>query len=311
MEQATIVEVGPRDGFQSVPRFIPTATKIEIIKGLYAAGLRRIEATSFVSPRAVPQMADAAAILSAVEDLPGLDAQALVMTARHAVEAVAAGARHIVFVVSVSERHNRSNARRMPAESLNEFRQIVRETPSNTRMRLNVATAFDCPYDGTVADEAVLGLLDAFVPVMSHGEVALCDTTGRAAPTQVERLFSLAACRFPEVARWAFHPHDTFGLGAANSLAAWNAGVRVFDTSIAGLGGCPFAPGATGNLATEDLQWMFMGMGVQTGLEMAKLLDAAVFAASLAGAQTGGRVRDALLSSLRRESATSVTFREI
>lgn len=292
-DQPTIVEVGPRDGFQSVGPYIPTATKIDIIRRLHAAGLRRIEATSFVSALALPQLADAAEVLSAVSALDGLDAQVLVPTMRYADKALAAGARHLVFVLSVSERHNRSNVRRAPAESVEEYRHVVAAMPTGAAMRLNIATAFDCPYDGAMPASATLDLLDRMVDILPDAEIGLCDTTGRAAPSQVEALFTKACARFPQ-ARWAFHAHDTYGLGAANTYSAWRAGVRVFDAAIAGLGGCPFAPGATGNVATEDLQWMFAGMGVATGLDMAGLIEAATMVAALPGAQIGGRVRDAM-----------------
>jgi hydroxymethylglutaryl-CoA lyase len=264
-DNASIVEVGPRDGFQSVAPFIPTATKISIIEALYTAGVRRIEATSFVSPEALPQLADAAELLAAIESLPGLDAQVLVPTARHAARAIAAGARHLVFVLSVSERHNLSNVRRTPEESIEEYRGIIADMPAGTKIRLNLATAFDCPYLDRIPEVATLGLLDAIIAILPEAEVGLCDTTGRAGPAQVDSLFRHAFERFPQAAGWAFHGHDTYGLGAVNSLAAWQAGVRVFDAAIAGLGGCPFAPGATGNVATEDLIWMFETMGVATG----------------------------------------------
>lgn len=293
-DRAVIVEVGPRDGFQSVGPFIPTAMKIAIVNGLYDAGVRRIEITSFASPSAVPQLADATAVLGAAQRLAGLDAQVLVPTVRHAERALAAGARHLAFVLSASEKHNRSNVRRSPTESVEEYSRILETLPPGTEVRLNLATAFDCPYDGRVAESATLALLDRLTETPVQAEVALCDTTGRVTPDHVASLFGIAKARFPQVPSWAFHAHDTFGLGAANSLAAWNAGVRIFDASVAGLGGCPFAPGATGNVATEDLVWMFHGMGVATGVDLDALVGIARKVALLPGAQIGGRVRDAM-----------------
>jgi len=295
-KRATIVEVGPRDGFQSVLPFIETTTKIRILEQLHSAGVRRVEATSFVSASAVPQLADAAEVLAAAQSLPGLDTQVLIPTARHAGNAIAAGARHLVFVLSVSDRHNRSNVRRTQAESIEEYRRIVADLPAEAKIRLNVATAFDCPYGGAIPESTTIELLDTLIDIMPSAEIGLCDTTGRVSPSQVGSLFGHAMKRFPQAGAWAFHAHDTYGLGAANSLAAWNAGVAVFDASIAGLGGCPFAPGATGNVATEDLQWMFEGMGIATGLDLAKLVEVAKVTASLPGAQAGGRVRNALRS---------------
>lgn len=289
-----IVEVGPRDGFQSVGPIIPTPAKIALIEQLHAAGIRRMETTSFVSTSALPQLADAPEIVAAAGRLAGLDSQVLVPTARHAERALAAGARHLSAVLSVSERHNLGNVRRTPMESVADYAQMVAMLPAGAAMRLNVATAFDCPHVGRVDQAAVLSLLDHLVAVTDDAEIALCDTTGRADPVQVRTLFGAARERFPQVRGWAFHGHDTYGLGAANVLAAWDVGVRVFDAAIAGLGGCPFAPGATGNVATEDLVWMFDHMGVETGIDLDLLVEAARVTAQLPGAQVGGRVRHAL-----------------
>lgn len=292
--QVQIVEVAPRDGFQSVGSFIPTPTKIAIIEQLYAAGIRRMETTSFVSERALPQMSDATDIVAAGARLPQLDAQVLVPTARQAERAVTASAHHLSFVVSVSERHNLGNVRRTPLESAEDYAEIVAKLPTGARVRLNLATAFDCPHVGRVPRDAVLTLLDRLVTATTDVEIALCDTTGRTDPKQVYDLFGVACQRFPEVRAWAFHGHDTYGLGAANALAAWDAGVRVFDAAAAGLGGCPFAPGATGNVATEDLVWMFHHMGIETGIDLDRLILAADSITQLPGAQIGGRVRQAL-----------------
>ncbi|RJF90271.1 hydroxymethylglutaryl-CoA lyase [Sphingomonas cavernae] len=292
MTQVTMIEVGPRDGFQPIVPFIPTARKIEIIENLYAAGVRRMEAAAFVSPSAVPQMADAPEILAAAAALPGLDAQVLVPTARQADRAIAAGARHLVFVVSVSETHNRNNVRRSPAESVEEYVRLVEHLPG--AIRLNVATAFDCPFEGRVSADAVFDLLDRLVPLAPSAEIALCDTTGRATPGQVMRLFGEAAARYPGGPSWVFHGHDTYGVGAANAFAAYQANVRAFDASVGGLGGCPFAPGATGNVATEDLVWMFENMGIATGIMLDRLVETAHDVTTIVGGQTGGRVRRAL-----------------
>jgi len=287
------VEVAPRDGFQSVGPIIPTAEKIRIIQALHAAGLRRMEVTSFVGP-AVPQLADAAEVLAAAQALAGLDAQVLVPNQRHAERALAAGAKHLAFFLSVSERHNANNVRRSVAESVTEYARIAAIRPAGIKLRLNLATSFDCPFDGRVAEAVTLSLLDQLLEIEHNAEVALCDTTGRVTPGHVTSLFASAMSRFPQVPAWAFHGHDTYGMGAANVLAAWHAGVAVMDASAAGLGGCPFAPGATGNVATEDLVWMFNGMGIETGVDLAKLTIAARDLTHLPGAQTGGRVRDAL-----------------
>ena len=293
-----IVEVGPRDGLQGIGTFVPTATKIALVERLHAAGLARIEIGSFVSAAALPQLGDTPEVLRRCGGLPGLVAQVLVPTERRGREALAAGARFLAYVLSVSEPHNRSNVRRSPDESAEDYRRLAAALPAGTRMRLNLATAFDCPFAGRVDPAATLALLDRLVPVLPGAEVCLCDTTGRADPDGVTTLSAAALARFPGT-RFAFHAHDTYGLGTANVHAAFERGIRVFDASVAGLGGCPFAPGATGNVATEDLAWMFARRGVQTGIALDRLVAVARDAAALPGATAGGRVRDALAAADR------------
>ena len=295
-ERVEIVEMGPRDGFQGIGPFIPTAVKFAHIEAAAAAGLRRIEIGSFVSAAAVPQLRDTPELLARCAGLPGVAAQVLVPSERRGLDAAAAGARHLAFVLSASEAHNRSNVRRHPLESVEEYGRLLAGLPDGTAMRLNVATAFDCPFTGRVPDADVLALLDRLVPMRSDAEVCLCDTTGRADPAHVDRLFALAAARFPDVRMWAYHAHDTYGLGLATVHAAFRQGVRVIDAAFGGLGGCPFAPGATGNVATEDVVWMFERMGVATGVDLDRLVPLARDAAALPGAVSGGRVRDALLA---------------
>src|SRR3546814_399880 len=194
-QQLEIVEVAPRDGFQSVGPMIPTLTKITVIEQLYAAGIRRMETTSFVSDRALPQMSDATDIVAAGARLPQLDAQVLVPTGRQAERALAAGARHLSAVLSVSERHNLGNVRRTPLESANDYAEIVAKLPTGARVRLNLATAFDCPHVGRVHGDAVLVLLDRLATVTADVEIALCDTTGRADPKQVRDLLDRKSTR--------------------------------------------------------------------------------------------------------------------
>ena len=294
MSNVHLVEVGPRDGFQSVGPYIPTSQKIEILEAIYAAGVRRVEATSFVSKSAVPQLADAIEVLRAADTLDLLDTQVLVPTARQAQLAIDAGARHLVFVLSVSERHNFNNVKRSPDTSIEEYSAIVEMLPLGVKLRLNLATAFDCPYEGRILEDVTISILDRLIEQEPPHEIALCDTTGRVTPAHVSNLFERVAKEFTGIENWAFHAHDTYGMGVANTLAAWTAGVRVFDSSFAGLGGCPFAPGATGNVATEDLVWMFEGMGVSTGIDLDALIAVSRDVASLPGAQTGGRVRQAM-----------------
>jgi hydroxymethylglutaryl-CoA lyase len=290
----TLVDVGPRDGFQSIGPIIPTKRKLAILQGLYDAGVRRVEATAFVSERAVPQLADAVEVLAFAKALHGMDAQVLVPSKRHAERAIAAGADHIAFVLSVSEKHNMGNVRRTPGESVEEYRGIVAGLGDSVRIRLNVATAFDCPFDGAMDPDRTLELLDQLVDIAPDAEICLCDTTGRVTPDLVAALFVDARARFPQAANWAYHGHDTYGLGLTNVAAAYAGGIHVIDASIGGLGGCPFAPGATGNVASEDVIWMFGHMGIDTGIDLERLLPVAIEAAALPGGLAGGRVRDAL-----------------
>ena len=291
-----IVEVAPRDGFQPIGPWIPTETKIAFLRRLAAAGLRRIEIGSFVSAAAVPQLRDTAELLAAASELPGLRPQVLVPTARRGRDAVAAGARFLVYVLSVSESHNRSNVRRSPAESAEDYARLLDGLPAGVEVRINLATAFDCPFEGRVPVGAAIDLIGRLVALRPDVEVCLCDTTGRATPDHVAQLSAASAASFPRVAAWAYHAHDTYGLGLATTYAAYREGVRVFDAAAGGLGGCPFAPGATGNVATEDVVWMFERMGVATGVDLDALLPVAREAAALPGASAGGRARDALLA---------------
>ena len=292
---ATLVEVAPRDGFQPIGPFIPTAEKIEFIRAADAAGLHRIEIGSFVSPRAVPQLRDTAEVLRATADLPGLDPQILVPNTRGVDLALAAGATHLAYVISASDAHNRNNVRRDTDVSIVEYGDMVRALPAGIRLRLNLATSFDCPFDGRMDEAFVLGRLARLLEHRSDVEVGLCDTTGRADPAHVTSLVSACLRRWPDTA-FLFHGHDTYGLGLANIAAAWNAGLDRFDTAFAGLGGCPFAPGATGNTATEDAVWMFRRMGIETGVDLDALIPLAVRAAAIPGAQPGGRVRAAMIA---------------
>ncbi len=294
-----IVEVGPRDGFQGVGPFIPTRTKQDFIERLARAGLSRIEIGSFVSARAVPQLRDTPELLQACRAIAGLLPQALVANERRGLDAVAAGARRLVFVLSVSQSHNLANVRRRPEDSALECQRLVTAIPAETALRIDIATAFDCPFDGRIGEEAVIALLDRLAPLRSDAELCLCDTTGRADPAHVDSLFDACMNRFPG-RKWALHAHDTYGLALANVWAAYSRGVRVFDAAFGGLGGCPFAPGAAGNVATEDVAWMFQRMGVATGLDLEALLAVARDGAALPGASPGGRVRIAL--DARREA---------
>jgi hydroxymethylglutaryl-CoA lyase len=248
-----------------------------------------MEVGSFVSPRAVPQMADTAEVLAAAKALPGLESTVLVPNRKGFDLALAHGADRLGFFMSVTESHNRANLNRTREESFAELAALVRETPAGTRIRFNLSCVFHCPFEGVVQEPEALDWVERAVALGPAVEVALADTTGNAAPDQVARLFRRA------IASWrndfAYHGHDTYGMGVANVAAAWEAGCRIFDSAAGGLGGCPFAPGATGNVATEDVVWLFRRMGVATGIDWAGLLEAADLAAAIPGALPGGRMR--------------------
>ncbi len=293
---ATLIEVAPRDGFQPIGPFIPTDEKVAFIAAAHAAGLHRIEIGSFVNPAAVPQLRDTGEVLRRTQHLPGFDPQILVPNARGVALALEAGATHLVYVISASDAHNRNNVRRDTETSIREYGDVVRGLPAGIRLRLNVATVFDCPFDGRVDQDFVLERLGRMLAHRADVEVGLCDTTGRADPDHVASVASECLRRWGGQTRFIFHGHDTYGLGLANIAAAWRAGITGFDTAFGGLGGCPFAPGATGNTATEDAVWMFRRMGVETGVDLDAVLKIAMRAAALPGAMPGGRVRAALSS---------------
>lgn len=289
-----IVEVAPRDGFQSIKKPIPTRKKVEIIERLFAAGYRRIEIGSFVNPRAVPQMADMKLLAEAFSGREGSRPAALVPNRKGAELAIEHGIPEIVYVFSASERHNQANVRQSVAQSIEQLSELVAlgAGDGTLRLRVDLATSFDCPYQGAIAFESVRNAVEAIIDRCPTVEVALCDTTGRANPYEVRDRFSRLMTEFDDPGtQWAFHGHDTFGMGVANALFAHEAGVRVFDVSAAGLGGCPFAPGATGNTASEDLLFAFEEGGIRTGVDLGALLDVADEITRLPEACTGGHLR--------------------
>ncbi len=270
-----ISEVGPRDGLQSVQATMATADKCRWIDALVAAGLREIEVASFVPARYLPQMADAATVVRHALTHPGITVMALVPNARGAQAALAAGVHKITLPVSASEAHSLANVRKTREHMLDEVRTMLalrRDTAPATRVEVGLSTAFGCTLQGAVAEDEVIRLAAACVAAGAD-EVGLSDTTGMANPAQVRRLFQRLRAEIGERAG-AAHMHNTRGLGLANCLAAYDVGVRTFDSSLGGLGGCPYAPGASGNVVTEDLVFMFEAMGVRTGVDLPRLLAA-------------------------------------
>jgi hydroxymethylglutaryl-CoA lyase len=274
--RVTVVEVGPRDGLQNEPVTVATADKIAFVDLLSAAGLPVIEVTAFVSPRWVPQMADADEVFRAVTRRPGTRYTALVPNVAGLERALAAGAREVAIVAAASETFSRRNLNRSIDESIAEYREVCRRArDAGVAVRAYLSTAFGCPFEGAVAPERVLALtlelleLDVF-------EVAVSDTIGVAHPGQVRALLPTLLKEIP-AERIALHFHDTRGTALANVLAALDLGIRTFDASAGGLGGCPYAPGAAGNLATEDLVYLLHGLGLETGVDLEALLRASTF----------------------------------
>jgi len=276
-----VCEVGLRDGLQNIQTFFPTDQKIRWITAEAAAGVPEVEVCSFVPPKLLPQFQDArevcAAALMVAEEAPGLVVSALTPNLKGAENGIAAGVHKLNYVTSVSESHNMANVRRTTDESVEDFRRIVafrnEKAKSGPRVQLlaGLATAFGCTIEGNVDPAAVLRLAEKFLDAGAD-ELAIADTVGYANPVQIRTLFKNIFDAFGKDIRLTVHLHDTRGLGIANALAALDAGVRRFDASLAGLGGCPYAPGATGNIVMDDLVFMFEAMGLRTGVELDKLV---------------------------------------
>ncbi|RIX79864.1 hydroxymethylglutaryl-CoA lyase [Acidovorax cavernicola] len=270
-----ISEVGPRDGLQSVKAIMPTADKLRWIDALHAAGVREIEVASFVPAKLLPQMADAAEVVRHAVTLPGLVVMALVPNRKGAQAALDAGVHKLTMPVSASMAHSLANVRKTPTEMVEEVRAIAdlcRASAPQVKLEAGISTAFGCTLQGLVPEDDVIRLAVQCVEAGAQ-EVGLSDTVGYANPAQVRRLFKRLRAELG-VHAGAAHMHNTRGLGIANCLAAWDEGVRTFDASLGGLGGCPYAPGASGNAVTEDLVFMFEAMGVRTGIGLEKLIAA-------------------------------------
>ncbi|MEO8740075.1 MAG: hydroxymethylglutaryl-CoA lyase [Casimicrobiaceae bacterium] len=268
-----IHDVVARDGLQIEPAFVPTERKIELIDLLSSSGMAKIEATSFVSPKAVPNLRDAAEVMAGIRRNPAVTYVALVPNARGAERALAAAVDEIVLVVSVSETHNRANVRRSVAESFAGFGEVF-DVVRGSKLSVvgALATSFGCPFEGVIPEQQVLDAVARYVDLGVSG-VTLADTTGMANPRQVEALVGKVRARWPDL-ELALHFHNTRGMGLANVLAGLAAGVARYEGCLGGLGGCPFAPGATGNICTEDLVHMLQAMGYDTGVDLDALLAA-------------------------------------
>jgi hydroxymethylglutaryl-CoA lyase len=287
--RVSITEVGLRDGLQIESHILSTEEKLALARALINAGHTSLELTSFVSPTRVPQLADAAELLAALRGIQGVELKALVPNMQGAERAIAAQADVLVFVLSASNTHGIQNLNRTSRASLFELREITKKILNvDTRIDVSLSVAFGCPFEGDVSASKVVDLARE-VQQMGISKVAFCDTTGMATPRQVQTLAQALKNELPDIDP-AFHFHNTRGLGLVNVLVALQEGIERFESSIGGLGGCPFAPNAAGNVCTEDMVHMLHEMGIETGLNLNRLLDSAKLAERLVGRPLDGQV---------------------
>ena len=291
-ERLIVQEVAPRDGLQIEPKWVETADKIALIDQLSLAGFSRIEAGSFVSPKAIPALRDGDEVFRGIRRQAGVIYVALIPNLKGAQRALEAGADELNLVMSASQTHNLANMRMRCEQSLAAFGDVVALTRGTTvSLNGSIATTFGCPFEGPISEDRVLQIVDAYLELGMQG-ISLADTTGMANPRQVHRLVQRVLSRVPAAAL-TLHFHNTRGLGLSNVLAAYEAGARRFDASLGGLGGCPFAPGASGNICTEDLVNMCEEMGIQTGIYLPHLLKLSRQLPDLLGHEMPGQVAKA------------------
>ncbi|RAI35042.1 hydroxymethylglutaryl-CoA lyase [Rhodoplanes serenus] len=284
-----INEVATRDGLQNEKTFVPTPRKIALVDALSRTGVAKIEVTSFVSPKAIPNLRDATEVMAGITRQPGVVYTTLVPNNRGALRAIEAKVDEINLVMSIGEKHNLANMRMTCDESLAGFRDVMGTMAgSGIRVTGSIATAFGCPFEGEQPLDRVLWATETYLNLGMVG-VTLCDTVGMAHPRQVGRFCRAVRDRFPGVP-FTVHFHDTRGMGLANVMAALDAGIDSFDTSLGGIGGCPYAPGATGNISTEDTVHMLEACGVATGVDLDAILPLARGLTTLLGRQVGGQV---------------------
>lgn len=288
-QQVRLVEVGARDGLQNEPVIIDSADKIALINRLSSSGLSTIEATSFVSPQRVPQMADAADILVGIDRLPGVSYPVLVPNRQGLEAALSAGAEEVAVFCAASETFSQRNINCSIVQSIERFAEVIKLALSQgVKVRGYISCVAGCPYEGAVAAKAVADIAARLVELGCY-EISLGDTIGIATPGQVQRLLDVVAEDVPK-RQLAVHFHDTYGQALANILAAMERGITVVDSSVAGLGGCPFAPGASGNVATEDVLYMMEGLGIHTGVDLDLLIEAGLFISNLLNRPSGSKV---------------------
>lgn len=295
-----LVEVGPRDGLQNEATPVPTAVKVELIHRLQDAGLPVIEATAFVSPKWVPQMADSAQVMAAIRRKPGVAYPVLVPNRKGLDAALAAGAQEVAVFGAATETFSRRNTNCSIAEGLARFSEVCREAlAQGIKVRGDISVCLGCPYEGEVRPEAVVRVARE-LEAMGCYEITICDTIGVGTPGRTRAVFE-EVMKHISASRLAGHFHDTYGQAVANVYAALECGVMTFDASVAGLGGCPYARGATGNVATEDVLYLLDGLGVETGVDIAKLIAAGEYICGVLGRATQSRAARALAA--KRQAA--------
>ena len=292
MDTVRLVEVGPRDGLQNEPTEVPTQVKVELIERLAEAGLPAVEATAFVSPKWVPQMADHTEVLERIRRKPGVDYPVLAPNLKGFEAARAAGATEVAIFGAASEAFSKKNINCSIAESLERFRPVAQAArKADVKVRGYVSCVLGCPYEGDVAPERVAHVAAALYDMGCY-EVSLGDTIGVGTPGKTKAMIEACAKRVP-IEKLAGHYHDTYGQALANIYASLELGVRTFDASIAGLGGCPYAAGASGNVATEDVVYMLNGLGLRTGVDLAKLVAIGRWICGLLGREPSSKVNKA------------------
>lgn len=308
-KKVSIYEVGPRDGLQNETAVVPTESKLRLIEGLADAGLRRIEITSFVSPKWIPPLADSREVASRVERREGVTYSALVPNAKGLEGARAAAMEEIAVFLSASETHNQKNVNKTIDETFAAFEEVIPPAlEAGMRVRGYVSTVWGCPYEGEVDPERSLAITKRLLDMGCY-QVSLGDTIGVGTPGQTERILDRFAEEIP-LEKLALHFHDTRGTALANALVGLAKGITTLDASVGGLGGCPYAPGASGNLATEDLVYMLDGLGIDHGVDLEKLVDVAELAQSLVGRELPGRYFRARLGERRRAAERAARSRE-
>ena len=297
-------EVATRDGFQIEPDFIPTDTKVGLVDALSECGYAKIEVTSFTSPKAIPMLRDADEVMGRIRRMPGVEYTVLVPNLRGAERALEAKADELNLVMSTSQTHNLANLRMPMAHSFAALSEVIRRVDGTTPVNVSLSCCFGCPMEGEVPDSVVLDLATRFADLGVRG-VTICDTTGMAHPAQVSRMVEALQQRFQKL-QLTLHFHNTRGMGLANVLAAVQGGITRFDGSLGGLGGCPYAPGASGNICSEDAIHMLDAMGYDTGLDMAKLLAVARQLPHIVGHDVPGQVAKAGLTTDLHPAPASV-----